>query len=158
MTGTQNHEGIAGVAAAVDYLADVVPTCLISGAVPESDRPAASNPRWPGRHPGLRGDPGSPPASRAGRAAAFQGLGYRRPARARPACLRLDHGGRPLTRGHWPPNLAARTIYVWNGNMYALELTERLGLENKGGLLRIGLVHYNTAAEVDRLLRALDEL
>jgi selenocysteine lyase/cysteine desulfurase len=41
--------------------------------------------------------------------------------------------------------------------MYALELTERLGLEEKGGLLRIGMVHYNTIEEVDRLITALDE-
>src|SRR5207302_484721 len=50
-------------------------------------------------------------------------------------------------------HLAAREIYVWNGDMYALELTERLGLEHRGGLLRLGLVHYNTLEEIDRLLR-----
>ena len=55
-------------------------------------------------------------------------------------------------------HLAAREIYVWNGNMYALELSERLGLEERGGFLRLGLVHYNTPEEVDRLLQALDEL
>ncbi len=42
--------------------------------------------------------------------------------------------------------------------MYALGLSERLGLENQGGFLRIGMVHYNTAEEIERLLRALDEL
>jgi selenocysteine lyase/cysteine desulfurase len=46
---------------------------------------------------------------------------------------------------------------VWSGNLYALELTRRLGLEGRGGFLRLGLVHYNTAEEVDRLLKALDE-
>ena len=55
-------------------------------------------------------------------------------------------------------HLAAREIYAWDGNMYALELTERLGLEGRGGVLRLGLVHYNTSAEIDQLLRALDEL
>jgi selenocysteine lyase/cysteine desulfurase len=54
-------------------------------------------------------------------------------------------------------HLAARHIHVWSGNMYALGLTERLRLEDRGGVLRIGLVHYNTAAEIDRLLAALDE-
>jgi selenocysteine lyase/cysteine desulfurase len=54
-------------------------------------------------------------------------------------------------------HLASREIYTWSGNMYALELTERLGLEEKGGLLRIGMVHYNTIEEVDRLITALDE-
>ena len=44
-----------------------------------------------------------------------------------------------------------------DGNCYAIELTERLGLENKGGVLRLGLAHYNTAEEVERTLRVLDE-
>ena len=55
-------------------------------------------------------------------------------------------------------NLARRQIYAWNGNMYALHLTEKLGLEERGGFLRLGIVHYNTAEEVDRLIAALDEL
>src|SRR5262249_24875341 len=55
-------------------------------------------------------------------------------------------------------HLARRQICVWDGNMYALALTERLGLEERGGFVRLGLVHYNTSAEIERLLRALDEL
>jgi len=47
---------------------------------------------------------------------------------------------------------------VWNGNMYALGLTERLNLEHRGGFLRIGLVHYNTIEEIDQLFAALDAL
>jgi len=54
-------------------------------------------------------------------------------------------------------HLAARQVYAWSGNFYAVELTERLGLEDAGGLLRLGLVHYNTADEIDRLTQALDE-
>jgi cysteine desulfurase family protein (TIGR01976 family) len=53
--------------------------------------------------------------------------------------------------------LGGRGIFTWDGNYYALNLTERLGVEQSGGLLRIGLVHYNTAEEVDRLLSALRE-
>jgi cysteine desulfurase family protein (TIGR01976 family) len=49
-------------------------------------------------------------------------------------------------------------IYVWDGNFYAPAVTERLGLERVGGLVRVGLVHYNTAGEVDRLLEALSGL
>jgi selenocysteine lyase/cysteine desulfurase len=52
--------------------------------------------------------------------------------------------------------LAAREVYAWSGNFYALGLTERLGVEGQGGLLRLGLVHYNTADEVERALEALD--
>jgi selenocysteine lyase/cysteine desulfurase len=54
--------------------------------------------------------------------------------------------------------LGRRGIFTWDGNYYALNLTERLGVEASGGLLRIGLVHYNTAEEVDRLLAALREI
>jgi cysteine desulfurase family protein (TIGR01976 family) len=53
--------------------------------------------------------------------------------------------------------LGERGIFTWDGNFYALNLTERLGVEKLGGVLRVGLVHYNTAAEVDRLLAALKE-
>jgi cysteine desulfurase family protein (TIGR01976 family) len=52
--------------------------------------------------------------------------------------------------------LADRDIAAWPGNYYALEIMERLGLTD--GCLRIGIVHYNTAEEVDRLLAALAEL
>ena len=53
--------------------------------------------------------------------------------------------------------LGERGIFTWDGNYYALNLTERLGVESQGGMLRIGLVHYNTMEEVDRLLAALRE-
>ena len=46
-------------------------------------------------------------------------------------------------------------IYVWDGDFYATGLIERLGKAEAGGVLRLGLVHYNTAAEVDRTLEAL---
>jgi cysteine desulfurase family protein (TIGR01976 family) len=53
--------------------------------------------------------------------------------------------------------LAERDIAVWDGNYYAVEVMERLGL-GAGGTVRAGFVHYNNAAEVDRLLDALGEL
>ncbi len=53
--------------------------------------------------------------------------------------------------------LGERGIFTWDGNFFALNLSERLGVEQRGGVLRIGLVHYNTADEVDRLLAALHE-
>jgi cysteine desulfurase family protein (TIGR01976 family) len=62
---------------------------------------------------------------------------------------------------HHPTAIASflgdRGIFTWDGNFYALNLTERLGVESQGGLLRIGLVHYNTLEEVERLLSALRE-
>jgi selenocysteine lyase/cysteine desulfurase len=55
-------------------------------------------------------------------------------------------------------SLGRHEIFTWNGNLYALELSERLGLEKGGGFLRLGLVHYNTPAEIDRLLQVLDAI
>ena len=52
--------------------------------------------------------------------------------------------------------LAERELAVWHGNYYALEVMQHLGLPN--GAVRAGIVHYNTEAEVDRLLAALAEL
>jgi cysteine desulfurase family protein (TIGR01976 family) len=49
-------------------------------------------------------------------------------------------------------------IYVWDGDFYATGLIERLGKAEAGGVLRLGLVHYNTADEVDRTLLALERL
>jgi cysteine desulfurase family protein (TIGR01976 family) len=54
--------------------------------------------------------------------------------------------------------LAEREIAVWDGDYYAVEVMKRLGLAETGGAVRAGFVHYNTAAEVDRLLAALEEL
>ncbi len=49
-------------------------------------------------------------------------------------------------------------IFAWDGDFYATGLVERLGLAGSGGLLRLGLVHYNTVGEVDRLLGELERL
>jgi selenocysteine lyase/cysteine desulfurase len=54
--------------------------------------------------------------------------------------------------------LGERGIFVWDGNYYALAVTERLEVEDKGGMVRVGLVHYNTAEEVDRLIEELHRL
>ncbi len=51
--------------------------------------------------------------------------------------------------------LAAAGIFAWTGNYYALEIMERLGLEGHGGAVRIGAVHYNTPAEIARLVETL---
>ena len=55
-------------------------------------------------------------------------------------------------------HLDKSNIFCWHGNFYALAVTDRLGLEDKGGLLRVGLAHYNTADEVDYLLEAMAAL
>src|SRR5260370_17789374 len=64
--------------------------------------------------------------------------------------------------GHTPLELATelgeRGIFTWDGNYYALNVTEQLGVERLGGFLRIGLVHYNTTEEGEGLLAALREI
>ena len=64
--------------------------------------------------------------------------------------------------GHTPVELATklgeRGFFTWDGNYYALNLTEQLDVERLGGFLRIGLVHYNTMEEVKGLLAALHEI
>lgn len=64
--------------------------------------------------------------------------------------------------GHEPQaiarHLARHNIFAWSGDFYAVEPVGRLGLAENGGLLRIGLCHYSTAAEVDRLVEVLHQL
>jgi selenocysteine lyase/cysteine desulfurase len=48
------------------------------------------------------------------------------------------------------PGYEFRLSNVWDGNYYALEVTTRLGLEDSGGMLRVGPVHYNTLEEIER--------
>jgi cysteine desulfurase family protein (TIGR01976 family) len=151
-TGTQVQELITGIAAAVEYLAEL----------------------------GRRHDPAARDRRSALLAAyrvthehemallakLMEGLqridglrifGITEPTRFAQRCstvsIRLD--------GHTPTETANfvgdRGIFTWDGNFYALNLTERLGVQATGGLLRIGLVHYNTAEEVERLLVALRE-
>jgi cysteine desulfurase family protein (TIGR01976 family) len=151
--GTLNHEGIAGITGCVEYIADI------------------------GRR--LKG---SVPTRRAAILAAYEEIvKYERA-----LCERLIHGLRDFSglkvygisdplrfdrrcptialriNGHTPLELATklgeRGLFTWDGNYYALNLTEQLDVEKDGGFLRIGLFHYNTVDEVDRLLTALREI
>jgi selenocysteine lyase/cysteine desulfurase len=152
-TGTQLHELIAGIAAAVDYIAELGRRCDSD----VQDRRAAllAAYRATRQHemtllsqliPGLLAIPG------------LQFFGITDPKRFSERCSTVS----VRLPNHKPVEIAAflgeRGIFTWDGNYYALNLTERLGVEQKGGLLRIGLVHYNTAEEVDRLLSALREI
>ena len=157
--GTLNHECIAGITACVDYLAEL----------------GRENPRSSTRTQTLMGAferrealKMSYRAIRAHeRTLAKRMLGGLTQIRG----LRL-YGISDLTRldsrcptfavrieGHSPLELATklgdRGIFTWDGNYYAINLTERLGVEKNGGFLRIGFVHYNTEEEVDRVLEEL---
>lgn len=152
-TGTQNHEGLAGLVAMIDYLAEL--GCRVSPSVER--RRAALVAAMEAIHQyerelceqlvtGLVQIPG------------LTLYGITDPARF---AWRTPTVAVRLT-GHTPYTVAKalgdRGIFTWNGNFYALNLTEQLGVESSGGFLRIGLVHYNTVEEVHRLLKALHEI
>ena len=63
-----------------------------------------------------------------------------------------------FTAGDLASRLGDEGIYTWDGNFYAVNVTERLGLEQTGGLLRVGAVHYNTLEEIQRLGEALEKI
>jgi selenocysteine lyase/cysteine desulfurase len=63
-----------------------------------------------------------------------------------------------LTPRQVAEKLDAEGIYVWNGNYYALEVTRRLGVEDSGGMVRAGAVHYNTKEEIEKFGKALHKL
>lgn len=153
MTGTQNHEGLAGVVAAVDYLAEI-------GTAGES-QPASADRRRQVRA-GLTAiaayEATLAEALLAGLAERprFRVWGVRQPLRQRVPTVAITMANR--TPREMAEHLASREIYAWDGNMYALGLTERLDLEAKGGILRLGLVHYNTVEEINRLFEVVDEL
>jgi selenocysteine lyase/cysteine desulfurase len=66
-----------------------------------------------------------------------------------------------VKEGHTPEAIAAHlaqhNIFVWNGNYYAVEIMDRLG-RGEHGMVRVGLAHYNTHAEIDQFERALAAL
>ncbi|MGB9739626.1 MAG: cysteine desulfurase-like protein [Chloroflexus sp.] len=149
MTGTQNHEGLAGVTAAVEYLASLgqpAPdrrTALVTAMerIVAYERSLAVQ-----LIDGLLKIPG------------LTFYGIREPERftwrTPTVSFRLAHLAPRAVAGQ----LAEHGIFVWDGNYYALSLSERLGVEPLGGMVRVGLVHYNTADEVDFFLTTLRKL
>ena len=153
-TGTQIHEGLAGVAAAIDYLADLG---RHSAAAPQEDRRAA----LVNAYRAIRQHETALAARMIAGLLEIPGVrfyGISDPARFDERCPTVAVRVKDLTPLACAKFLGDRGVFTWDGNYYALNLTERLGVEKTGGLLRIGLVHYNTAEEVDRLLVAMREL
>jgi cysteine desulfurase family protein (TIGR01976 family) len=172
--GTLNHECIAGITACVDYVADLGRRaastcgdsrlgCPSSGArlLGTSTRRAAIVSAFEVIHhyehglmerlvAGLLQIPG------------LKLYGITDPARFEERCPTLALRMVDQAADHTPLALATklgdRGFFTWDGNYYALNLTERLDVEKSGGFLRLGLVHYNTAEEVDRLLAAVKEI
>jgi cysteine desulfurase family protein (TIGR01976 family) len=160
-TGTPAFESIAGTLAATDYLRDVGRSygdvAGAPGAADASERRrelvagmtaiVAYERDLVGRLiDGLRAIPG----------ATIHGIADRARAAERVPTVSVSIDG-------VEPRAAAGAlgrdgIYVWDGDFYATGLIERIGKAEVGGVLRLGLVHYNTAAEVDRTLEALERI
>ncbi|MDH3284300.1 MAG: cysteine desulfurase-like protein [Acidobacteriota bacterium] len=154
MTGTQSHEGIAGTMAAIDYLAGLGREHAADGsrlgrrdALSLAYERIASHERVLANR--LIRDLGTLREVRIWGITDTERLDERVPTVA------ITHARR--SPREVAEHLARRGIFVWHGNYYALPLTEALGLEPEG-LVRIGLLHYNTEAEIDRLIDALREL
>jgi cysteine desulfurase family protein (TIGR01976 family) len=155
--GTLNHECIAGITACVEYIAD-----LGRHGHPEAaDRRAAIVAAFEAIHSYERGLM-ERLISGLRRIPNIKIFGITDPARFSERCPTLALRVVNQTAEQAPLALAKklgdRGFFTWDGNYYALNLTERLDVEKTGGFLRIGLVHYNTAEEVDRLLAALREI
>ncbi len=150
--GTQSHEGLAGTGAAVDYFAGIGET--LAGAGTRRQRLVAAF-----EHlfeyekslaarliSGLNDIPGTK----------VQGITAADSLARRVPTVSFTHSE------HKPETIAEalgkRNIFVWNGHNYGLEPAKALGLLQSGGVVRIGAVHYNTAAEIDETLNALEDI
>jgi cysteine desulfurase family protein (TIGR01976 family) len=185
-TGTQTHECIAGVAAAIDYLADLGrsektrqgTSADIAGSLGGRSLSSDINAE---KHAGASA-PEESISRRDALLAAYRAIRQHEMSLAARLItglleipgLRFFGISDPARFAHRVPTVAIRLanrtplqiatflgdrgIFTWDGNYYALNLTERLRVEKDGGLLRIGIVHYNSSEEIDRLLAALGEL
>ena len=151
--GTLNHECIAGITACVDYLADlgrrVDPSASTRRAALLAAYDAIQKHERNLAEKLIRGLAAIP---------RLKIYGITDPRRFDQRCPTIA----VRIAGHTPLELATalgeRGFFTWDGNYYALNLTERLDVEKDGGFLRIGLVHYNTSEEVDRLISTLREI
>ena len=145
-TGTQNHECLAGMLGAFEYLAELGGADRVIRPAVEAamDRIRSHERALAARLiDGLRQIPG------------ITLFGITAPEE-------LDRRA-PTVSLTWPPHrpeavarwLASHQVFVTHGDHYATELMTKLGLVDEGGTLRIGIAHYNTASEVDLVLELL---
>jgi cysteine desulfurase family protein (TIGR01976 family) len=144
-TGTLSHEGMAGCTGAVDYLAslgqgDTRRAQIVSGwsAMETYEQKLTMQ-----LIDGLKG---------------FKGLKIRGITSANAVHRRVPTVSFTV-EGRNPADLAKHfardNMYVWSGHNYAVEPVTEMGLMDKGGVLRVGLAHYNTAEEVNQFLSSL---
>jgi cysteine desulfurase family protein (TIGR01976 family) len=160
-TGTQNHEGLAGTLAALDYLAEL-------GELYGEEHVEGLDPDLTGRKRSLT------LAMKAIRAYEMElsgallaqlesvpglriyGLSEQRELDRRVPTFAFNVEG--LAPRSIAEQLGKRGIYVWDGNYYALAVTQRLGVEESGGMVRVGPVHYNTIEEIERFGEAVRQI
>jgi len=153
-TGTGNFEGWAGSLAAIGYLEDVGRMAGAPAGATRRQRLVAAMHAirevelalYRRLHDGLAAIPG----------VTLYGIVDPEAFDRRTPTAALTVAG--LTAGEVAGRLGDEGIAVWDGDFYALGLVERLGLAPAGGLVRIGLTHYNTAEEVGRLVDALGRI
>lgn len=157
-TGTAAFESIAGTLAAVDYLrdvgrsfGDVAGTAVAAGASERRRELVAGMTAIVDYERGLVGRLLAGLGSL--RSVTIHGIADRQRADERVPTVSISiEGVHPRAAA---AALGRMGIYAWDGDFYATGLIERLGKAEFGGVLRLGLVHYNTAAEVDRTLEAI---
>src|SRR5580692_3964445 len=183
--GTLNHECIAGITACVDYLADLGrgSTDGLKNGTTNTTRAGSWRLSKAGNDAADAADTrGVTSERRVAIVAGYRAIrehehgllkrmmtglkeiphlkiyGITDPARFEERCATLAIRIENRTPLELATHLGNRGFFTWDGNYYALNLTEQLDVEKSGGFLRIGLVHYNTPEEVDRLLSALEEI
>lgn len=153
MTGTQSHEAIAGGLAAIDYLADLGRT--LAGDPQLRRRPALMQ-----AFRGIRDyemELGWQMIEGLKQIEGIQIYGISDPERRHERVATICFTHETVSTRQLAQELAARGIYVWGGNYYALEFTKQLGLDPQG-MIRAGIVHYNTANEVARFVNSVAEI
>ncbi|MGQ0608625.1 MAG: cysteine desulfurase-like protein [Chloroflexota bacterium] len=154
-TGTQNHEALAGLLGTFGYLEEL--GAAYGKIASRPDRRGRLHAAMSAIHAHER-DMALATLERLAAVPGLQLFGIADPARVAErvptfAFTLADHRPREIAE-----HLARRAISTWDGDFYAWELIRALGLDESGGLLRIGIVHYNTYEEIDRLHEALVEL
>lgn len=152
MTGTQNFEGIAGAKAAVDYLADLGTHCGSQSSLLRDQLQTAYNAIAGYEHQlskqlisGLTANPD------------LRVLGLTDMSRLNERTPTVSFVHARLPAIEIAERLGNQGLFVGHGNFYALQVSEAFGLEPQG-VVRVGLMHYNTVGEIDRLLAAIREI
>lgn len=159
-TGTQNHEGMAGATAAVDYFAWIGESmagqyhdkyeqfsgrrkyvhaameCLFAYEKGIAEHLISGLQQLPGVH--------------------VQGITATDAMNRRVPTVAFTVDG--VSPDSVAEQLAAQNIFVWSGHFYAVEVARSLGIYDVGGVVRVGPVHYNSLAEIDQVLNALDDM